>query len=171
MIKRQYSAIHTYFQKFAASPSGASYLSRNLHHFDRIFLKLSGGQTTMTSVLTGLPVVVVTTTGAKSGQMRTSAVLCIRDLDDPVKFAIIATNWGQDHHPGWYFNLKAQPRVICSLEGNQARYIAHEANGKEYEKFWQYAMETFIGFDHYKQNAGKRQIPIMVLQPDPSLES
>jgi deazaflavin-dependent oxidoreductase (nitroreductase family) len=164
MIKRQYSPIQTYFQEYAGSPSGALYLSRYLHHIDRFFLKLSGGRRTMTGLLTGLPVVVMTTTGVKSGKQCKSAALCIRDKDDPAKFAVIATNWGQDHHPDWYFNLKAQPKIGCSLEGNEGEYIAHEAFGEEYDKVWQYAIESFNGFTHYKQNAGKRRIPIIMLE-------
>ncbi len=111
MGKRQYSIFHTYIQDYAASPSGAEYLSRNLHHFDRIFLKMTKGRTTLTSILTGLPVVVLTTTGAKSGLPRTTPVFYIRDSNDPTLLAVIASNWGQDHHPAWYYNLKAEPRA------------------------------------------------------------
>ncbi|MHC4230468.1 MAG: nitroreductase/quinone reductase family protein, partial [Planctomycetota bacterium] len=66
-------------QKFASSRFGAWYFSRTQHYFDRGFLKLTNGRVTMTSILSGLPVAMLTTTGAKSGLSRTLPLLCIRD--------------------------------------------------------------------------------------------
>ncbi len=166
MRKRQYSIFHTYIQDYAASSSGAEYLSRNLHHFDKFFLKMTKGRTTLTSILTGLPVVVLTTKGAKSGQPRISPVLYISDTSDPTKFAVIASNWGQDHHPAWYYNLKAEPSATVSINGQVNKCIAHEAEGEEYARFWQSALDTFTGFPLYKRLAGERRTPIMVLEPE-----
>ena len=165
MDKPRYSFFHSLMQRIASSALGAWLLSRTLHQADGIFLKVSKGRTTLSSILTGLSVVVLTTTGAKSGLPRTLPLLCIRDTDNPDQFAIIASNWGQHRHPSWYFNLKAIPRATCSLGGNARAYLAHEAVGDEYERFWQYAVKTYLGYPLYKQRAGKRHIPIMVLTP------
>ena len=165
MTKQNYSTFHTLIQKLASSRLGAWYFSRTQHHFDRIFLRLSNGRMTMTSILSGLPVVMLTTTGAKSGLPRTVPLLCIRHKQTPDTFALIASNWGQKHYPAWYFNLKANPRATCAIAKQIGEYTAHEAKGEEYEQFWQRAMETYIGFPYYKQRVGKRHIPIMVMIP------
>ncbi len=164
MAKGHYSVFQSFAQKIASSRPGAWFLSRTLHQIDKIFLKVSKGQMTLSNILTGLDVVTLTTIGAKSGLPRTWPLLCIRDADDPNLLGFIASNWGQRHHPAWYFNLKANPRATCSRGNRVTTYIAHEANGEEYERFWRYASETYLGYPLYKQRAGGRHIPIMILK-------
>jgi deazaflavin-dependent oxidoreductase (nitroreductase family) len=152
-------------QKIASSRPGAWFLARTQHHLDRLVFRLSAGRTTMAGVMTGLAVVVVETIGAKTGLTRTIPLLSIEDEEDPRRFAIVASNFGQTHHPAWYFNLRAHPRVRCSLDGNSAEYIAHEASGDEYQRFWNYALATYMGFPHYQRRVGSRHIPIFVMTP------
>jgi deazaflavin-dependent oxidoreductase (nitroreductase family) len=165
MTKQHYSLFHSFIQKIASSRPGAWFFSRTLHHFDRVFLKLSGGRTTLTSILAGVPVVIVTTIGAKSKLPRTLPLLCIRDEQTSATFAIVASNWGQHQYPAWYLNLKANPRATCSIRGQTGEYVSHEATGEEYEKFWQCARDTYLGFPLYKQRAAERRIPIIVMTP------
>jgi deazaflavin-dependent oxidoreductase (nitroreductase family) len=165
MNKPRYSFFHSFMQKIASSRLGAWLLARTLHRSDRIFLKVSKGRTTLSGILTGLPVVVLTTTGAKSGLPRTMPLLCIRASDNSDQLAVIASNWGQRHHPAWYFNLKASPHATCSLGGILGTYLAHEASGDEYDRYWNCAVQTYLGYPLYKQRAGERRIPIMVLTP------
>jgi deazaflavin-dependent oxidoreductase (nitroreductase family) len=108
----------------------------------------------------------VTTTGARTGKPRTLPLLCIRNKDDPTLFALIASNWGQRHYPAWYYNLKVHPQVTCTLAGQVGRYVAREAVAEEYERFWRYAADTYLGYPMYKQRiGGRRRIPIMVMTP------
>jgi deazaflavin-dependent oxidoreductase (nitroreductase family) len=100
----------------------------------------------MTGTLAGLPVVILTTTGAKSRLPRTLPLLCIRDERNATTFALVASNWGQSRYPAWYFNLKAHPRAIGSIRGQAETYVVHEASGEEYERFWQYAANTYMGY-------------------------
>lgn len=165
MSQKKYSRFHTLMQKIAATPTGARFYARTLHLFDGLFLRLSGGRMTISSLVSGLPVVIVTTTGAKSGLPRTIPLLCIRDEGDPASFAIIATNWGQKRYPAWYFNLKAHPRATCSIAGKEGKYLAHEAVDEEYARFWQCAADIYIGYPLYKQRIDGRSIPIMVMTP------
>jgi deazaflavin-dependent oxidoreductase (nitroreductase family) len=165
MTQKKYNLFYSVIQRIAASPPGAWFFARNLHHFDKVFFRLSGGRVTMSSIVSGLPVVVVTTTGAKSGLPRTIPLLCIRDERDPVTFALIASNWGQRRYPAWYFNLKANPHARCSIAGMTGQYLAHEAVDEEYARLWQYAVDTYIGFPLYKQRIHGRSIPIMVMSP------
>lgn len=163
MAKKQYSAFHSLMQRFAATRFGAWFFARTEHHFDRWLLRLTNGRTTLTSILSGLPLVIVTNVGAKSGISRQTPLLRIQAEDEPDQFALIASNFGQGHNPGWYYNLKANPRAACLIDGQTADYVAHEADTAEYEKFWQLAVDTYVGFPGYKVRAGEREIPIMVL--------
>jgi deazaflavin-dependent oxidoreductase (nitroreductase family) len=165
MAEPRYSFFNSINQNIASSRPGAWVLARTLHQFDRIILKMSKGRKTLSTILTGSPVVVLTTTGARSGLPRSLPLLCIRAKDDPNQFAVIASNWGQHHHPAWYFNLKAKPVATCSLGGKVGTYTAYEASGEEYERYWQAAVETYNGYALYKQRTGGRHIPIMVLTP------
>ena len=157
-----YGSLHTLVQKLAASPPGAWLLGRTLRYPDRLILGLSGGKTTLTAWLAGVPVVAVTTIGARSGLPRTSPLLPVRDPAQPGQIALIASNWGQHRYPSWYFNLKKDPRATCTLDGETGVYTAHEATAEEYDRFWEYATGTYPGFRLYKERAGRR-IPIMVL--------
>ena len=165
MNPKSYAPFHSLMQKIASSRPGAWFYSRTLHHFDRLVLKVTGGRSTLTSIVTGLPVVIVTTTGAKSGLPRTLPLLYVRDQRDSTTFAIIASNWGQAHYPAWYFNLKANPHATCSIQGQTEEYVARKASGEEYERFWQSATNTYLGYSLYKQRVGKRSIPVMVMTP------
>lgn len=163
MAHKNYSLFHSAMQKLASSRPGAWFFSRTQHHFDRVFLSLTNNKATMTGILAGLPVIILTSTGAKSGLPRTTPLLFIQDPTDPNKMAIIASNWGQSHHPAWYYNLKANPQATGSINGRRDSYIAHEAKGNEYNQFWQLAVDTYVGYPLYKQRVGQRHIPIMVL--------
>jgi deazaflavin-dependent oxidoreductase (nitroreductase family) len=165
MTRKSYSTFHILMQKFASSRPGAWVSSRLLHHLDLFFLKVSNGRWMLTSLLTSLPVVILTTTGAKSGLPRTLPLLFIPDEQDSTAFSLIASNWGQTHYPAWYFNLKANSHATCSIDGHIGEYLAHEASGEEYERFWRYAVNMYAGYHFYKQRVGKRRIPIMVMKP------
>ena len=168
MKKPGASPISIFVQKIASSPVGSRFFSRYAHHFDKFVYKLSGKRTTLTGILTGLPVLVLTTTGAKNGLPRTLPLLVMRDPHNPEVLALIASNWGQPHHPAWYFNLKANPRASGVIHGQRASYLAHETQGEEYNHYWNLACEIYPGYALYKERAGERHIPIMILVPDSS---
>lgn len=165
MAKKEFSLFHSFMQKIASSRPGAWFFARTQHHFDRLLLKLTNNKTTLTSILSGLPVVMLTSTGAKSGVPRTVPLIGIQDETGSGKIALIASNWGQKHHPGWYYNLKANPQVHCWIAGKDGNYTAHEAEDEEYDHYWQTATEMYGGYSQYKQRVGERQIHIMVLTP------
>ena len=165
MARRRYSAFHSIVQKMASSSIGSWFFSHTLHHLDRFVYYVSRGRTSMTSLLSGAPLVMVTTKGARSGLERTLPLLCIREHKTAESFALIASNWGQANHPAWYFNLKANPQATCSIAGVSKEYVAHVAQGEEYDSFWQSAMNTYLGYPTYKKRAGNRHIPILILTP------
>lgn len=137
-------------------------LARTLHHLDRPVLRLSRGRYSLTSALAGLPVVTVTTLGAKSGQPRTLPLVAIPDGENVI---LIASNYGQQHHPAWYYNLRAHPKVQLTYEGQTTTYIARETAGAERERCWQRAVDLYSGYARYEERAGQRQIGVFLLTP------
>jgi deazaflavin-dependent oxidoreductase (nitroreductase family) len=152
-------------QKIASTRLVAWIYARTLQHLDRFTQKITGGRATITGSMAGLPVVILVSTGAKSNLPRTIPLLGIPDEQDENKFALIGSNFGQRHHPSWYFNLKKNPSATCTIRGQSGKYYAREASGEEYDRFWQFAENIYLGFPRYKERVGKRQIPIMVMTP------
>jgi deazaflavin-dependent oxidoreductase (nitroreductase family) len=140
------------------------FLARTLHHLDGPVLRLSHGRFSMTSVLAGLPVVTVTTIGARSGQPRSLPLIALPVGEDVI---LVASNFGQRHHPAWYYNLCANPQVQLTCEGHTVPYTAREATGDERERCWQRAVALYSGYALYKERAGNRQIPVVILTPGP----
>jgi deazaflavin-dependent oxidoreductase (nitroreductase family) len=150
-------------QRIAATTLGARLLVPTAHRLDEAVLRLSGGRTTAVGLMAGLPVLMLTTVGAKSGQLRTVPLVGIPEGE---RIVIVASNFGQAHHPAWYHNLKKTPQVTVKMNGWSGDYVAREAKGKEYERLWKKAVALYAGYAAYKTRTGERQIPILVLTPD-----
>lgn len=150
----------------ASSKPGAWFFSRALYRMDKPVFRLSKGKHSAASIFTGLPLIMLTTIGAKSGQTRTVPLLAIPDGDNLI---LIASNWGQSHSPSWYYNLRANPKAKIAIQGKSKRsYIAHEATGEEWDRLWQKAVDTYAGYATYRRRiaaGNNRHIPIMVMTP------
>ncbi len=149
-------------QRIAASHIGAQLFSLSLHHIDRFFFKISGGRYSIARVLTGLPIVLVTTRGARTGMARQVPLVGF-PFDE--KIILIASNWGHANYPAWYFNLRACPETEVTQSGCTRKYIAREAAGSEYDEYWKQVVQQYAGYAAYKSRAGSRKIPILVLTP------
>lgn len=143
-------------------PRVTGFMSHFIHYLDRLSLQLSKGRFSLSGYLAGWPVINVTTTGAKSGLPRALPLIGIPDSE---KIVLIASNFGRPHHPGWYYNLKANPEARLSFRGQSGKYFAREATEVERQHYWQMATQVYIGFPLYQQRAGARRIPIMILTP------
>jgi deazaflavin-dependent oxidoreductase (nitroreductase family) len=152
-------------QWFAATSLGSKLFIPTAHRLDRIVLRLSGGRTTMVGLAAGVPVITLTTIGTKSGQLRSVPLIGIPDGD---RYVLIASNFGQAHHPAWYYNLRQHPQATVTLQGSTGDYIATEASGDEYDRLWQKSVSLYGGYAAYKMRTGGRPIPIMILTPERS---
>lgn len=155
-----------WFNRFAHSVSstalGAKIFSYTFHHIDRPILRATNGRFAISAFFVGLPIVTLTTTGAKSGQPRALPLIAIPDKE---KVFLVASNWGGKNYPAWYHNLRAQPRATITYDGETRAFSAHQAQGQEYETYWTRAVELYGGYALYKTRTGGRPIPIMVLEP------
>lgn len=111
----------------------------------------------------GRPLLLLTTTGAKSGQLRTTPMMYIR-ADD--RLLVIASNAGAPAHPDWYRNLLAHPQVSVEVGNETFKAVASVAEGTERQKLWNRIVELYPFFaDH--QAKITRQIPVIVLTREP----
>jgi deazaflavin-dependent oxidoreductase (nitroreductase family) len=136
--------------------------ARVMHHLDGPLMRRSSGRHSVSSVLSGLPIVELTTIGARSGVRRTLPLIGVPDGD---RLVLVASNYGQQHNPAWYYNLKANPRCSTALRGQRHEMEAYEAEGEERQRLWELDVSVYPPRNHYAQRAGNRRIPVMVLQP------
>jgi deazaflavin-dependent oxidoreductase (nitroreductase family) len=153
---------HRLIQKLAATSFGIWLLADTLHKIDKPLLRISKNRTSFTSLLAGLPVVVLTTIGAKSGLPRQTPLVAHVDEE---RIILIASYFGGSRHPAWYHNLRTNPDVRISYQGENGHYLARLSTGEERECYWQMAASLYPGYQLYKKRAGERQIPVVVLEP------
>jgi F420H(2)-dependent quinone reductase len=109
----------------------------------------------------GLPVVILTTTGARSGALRKTPIMRVER--DGV-YAAIAAYAGNPHNPQWYYNLAAHPEAELQ-DGPQVRQVrARELSGAEKQRWWDIADALNPNYARYRASAG-RDIPVLVLEP------
>jgi deazaflavin-dependent oxidoreductase (nitroreductase family) len=153
--------IQRLLRRLAASGPGSWLFARILHHIDRPVYRLTGGRHTFATLVSGLPVVMLTTTGARSGLPRTVPVL---GLPTPDGIAVIASNYGQARHPAWYHNLRADPSGEIAVDGKRRRFRAVEAQGERRDRIWQQGLRVYPGWSQYERRAPNRRIAIFVLE-------
>jgi len=146
-------------QRVAMLRPSAWLLSRTLHHLDPPVYRLTGGKSTLAGLLSGLPVITLVTTGAKSGQPRAVPLIAIPHADDLI---VIASNWGGQSHPAWYYNLKAHPACTAEVNGRSLPHTAHELTGEAKTAAWETAVRLYPGYAAYQKRA-PRDIPVLKL--------
>jgi deazaflavin-dependent oxidoreductase (nitroreductase family) len=156
------NALHRSIRRLAATRPGSWFFARTLHHADRVVYRLSGRRTTLASLLSGLPVVMLTTTGARSGRETTAPLLGFEEGDAVV---VVASNYGQAHHPAWYHNLRAHPRARVAVRGQWREMVAEEVAGPERERYLAVASQIYPGYRRYEERAAPRGIAVFRLIP------
>lgn len=132
--------------------------ARYLPTLDRLAFRWTGGRITPSALVTGLPVVQMTTTGARSGQPRTVRLL---GIPDGRGYLVVAANFGQRSNPAWYANVRADPRVTIADTGYEVR----ELHGDERDAGFDRALMLNPGWRRFQRGAGGRAIPVLRLTP------
>jgi deazaflavin-dependent oxidoreductase (nitroreductase family) len=109
----------------------------------------------------GVPTLLLTTTGRRSGLPRTIAIIFGRDGDD---YLLVASKGGAPSHPNWYLNLAANPEAEIQVRGERLRVRARTASEDEKPRLWQIMAELWPNYDVY-QTRTERVIPVVVLTP------
>jgi deazaflavin-dependent oxidoreductase (nitroreductase family) len=115
----------------------------------------------LSSRIAGYSVLLLHTTGRKSGVAYTTPLTYLKDGEN---YLLVASNWGKEHNPGWYYNLLHQPATMIQVKEKILSVKAHQATGDEYARLWK-AVTSRNNFYVRYQKKTSRQIPIMVLSP------
>jgi deazaflavin-dependent oxidoreductase (nitroreductase family) len=138
-------------------PSPSDWARQQVEQYER-----SGG--TEGTTLRGMPVVILTTVGSRSGKLRKTPLMRVEHDGD---YAVVASLGGAPKHPVWYHNLKANPHVELQDGSVKKDYIAREVTGDEKTLWWQRAVAAYPDYADY-QTRTTRPIPVFVLTPLPA---
>jgi deazaflavin-dependent oxidoreductase (nitroreductase family) len=108
----------------------------------------------------GTSILLLTTTGRRSGQERTNALIYGRDGDD---YLVVASKGGSDRPPGWFVNLTAQPEVEVQVKGEKFRARARTATPEEKPRVWREMVGHWPSYEDYQRKT-RREIPVVVLE-------
>ncbi|MBN0042671.1 nitroreductase family deazaflavin-dependent oxidoreductase [Streptomyces actuosus] len=122
----------------------------------------SGGTEGTTLQNTGMPVVIVTTLGARSGKIRKTPVMRV---EHEGRYAAVASLGGAPRHPVWYHNLKADSRAELQDGPHRQDVVAREVTGAERDAWWERAVAAFPQYADYRRRTS-REIPVFVLEPE-----
>lgn len=119
----------------------------------------TGGREANTLRDTGLPIIIVTTRGARSGKIRKTALMRV---EHDGEYALVASMGGAPKHPVWYFNLKADPTAVMIQDGPEPWDAeVREVEGDERAVWWERAVAAFPPYAEYQQKT-ERRIPVLV---------
>lgn len=140
----------------AYEPSPTQWVREQVEEYES-----SGG--TKGTTMRGMPVVILTTLGAKSGKLRKSPLMRV---EHDGRYAVVASLGGAPAHPVWYHNLVNDPRA--EIQDGPVRHdvIAREVTGDEKHLWWERAVQAFPDYADYQKKT-ERVIPVFVLDPAP----
>ncbi|HEV3289607.1 MAG TPA: nitroreductase family deazaflavin-dependent oxidoreductase [Streptosporangiaceae bacterium] len=121
----------------------------------------SGGTQGTTLRDTGLPVVIITNRGARSGKLRKTPVMRV---EHGGRYAAVASQGGAPTHPYWYYNLRTDPQVELQDGPRKQDMVAREVSGEERAQWWERAVAAYPPYAEYQLKTS-RQIPVFVLEP------
>jgi|SRR5438552_17963793 len=156
---RRLQRLFTRLGNLAARPRWIAIRITRLHA--RV-LRLSRGRLRRSFLLAGgQPVLVLTTTGRRSGRLHSTPVAYLRD---GVNLVIVASNAGLDSPPAWWLNLQAQPAAEVEVGGERLAVRARRAEEGERERLWDGFLRQFAGLE-LTPTMTERDIPVVVLEP------
>ncbi|MGW0555987.1 nitroreductase family deazaflavin-dependent oxidoreductase [Streptomyces sp. NPDC002926] len=127
---------------------------------DQVELFESSGGTKGTT-MRGMPVILLTTRGAKSGKLRKTPLMRV---EHEGTYAVVASLGGAPKHPVWYHNVVADPRVELQDGPTRQDMTAREVTGDEKTVWWERAVEAYPDYAEYQKKTD-REIPVFVLEP------
>ena len=127
---------------------------------DPFLLRISGGRVATTAFF---PVVTLIAKGRKSGEERQTPLVYFTRGEEVI---LIASSFGREKNPAWYYNATANPEVELLVKGERLPYAVRETEGEEREQLFDLAEQLYAGYGNYRElTAGIRQIPVLALTP------
>ncbi len=134
------------------------WIFKQFMRFQIFMYRRSGGK--MMGSLRGMPLLLLTTVGRKTGKQHVTPVMYLRDGEN---YVVTASNNGADKHPGWFVNLQSNPQTTIEV-GNMTRgVLAHQASLEEKKRLWTQLVEQAPFFEDYQKKT-TRDIPMVILQ-------
>jgi F420H(2)-dependent quinone reductase len=129
---------------------------------NRLLYRATGGK--VGGSMRGAPILLLTTTGRKTGKRRAMPLLYLRDGDALV---VVASVGGAPQNPAWFLNLKANPVVEVEIGREKQTRRAREATDEERDRLWPKLVEMYKSYDAYQRKTDRR-IPVVLLEPQSS---
>jgi deazaflavin-dependent oxidoreductase (nitroreductase family) len=142
------------------NPRAMALSKKTLPAADRFLQRVSGGRLSL-SAATGVKVLLLTTTGRRSGAPRVTPLTYV--IHDGAYF-VVGSNWTQDFDPAWAHNLAADPKAEISVRGKSVPVLASRLSGEEREKVWPTLVELWPLYG-YSATKTERELPVFRLQP------
>lgn len=135
-------------------PSTSQWVRDQVETYER-----TGGREAGTLRETGIPVIIVSMRGAKSGTVRKIALMRVEHEGE---YALVASKGGAPDNPDWYYNLVANPDEVTVQDGPEPFFVrVRLVDGAEYERWWQRSVAVFAPYAQYKEKTARR-IPLFV---------
>jgi deazaflavin-dependent oxidoreductase (nitroreductase family) len=135
---------------------------KSLNAVHRTLLRLTGGR--IGRELGGMPVLQLTTTGRRSGEPR--SVMLTSPLRDGDAYVVVASRGGDDRHPAWFLNLRAEPAVQVAVRGGPRTPMrASVATAEDRARLWPQIADQHENYAGYQQRTS-REIPLVLLRPE-----
>jgi F420H(2)-dependent quinone reductase len=138
-------------------PSPSDWVREQVETYER-----SNGQEGNTLLDTGMPVIIVTTRGHRTGKLRKTPLM---KVEHGGEYALVASKGGAPEHPEWYHNLVADPTAVMIQDGPEPRdALVREVDGDERAEWWERAVAAYPPYAEYQENTD-RKIPVFVATP------
>jgi deazaflavin-dependent oxidoreductase (nitroreductase family) len=158
--QREKTAVDRALQWIAQTRLGGWLFINVFPAIDRPLMQLSGGRL---NTGFGQPFVLLHVRGARSGIERTLPLLATKTGETVL---LVASKAGASAHPAWYHNVRANPDVEATIDGERRPMLAEiAAAGDERERWWRIVCDNYSGYETYQRRAGDRTIPVVALRP------
>ncbi|MFD8529551.1 nitroreductase family deazaflavin-dependent oxidoreductase [Streptosporangium canum] len=160
MGRRLIGLLRPFFQWLAGTDAFARFGPKIVPRLDRAVHRLSRGRAVMSDQM--IPTLVLTTVGAKSGELRAAPLACLPE--DGGGFLVVGSNFGRAHHPGWSGNLLRTPKATVSFRGREIPVTGRLLSGPERAEAWPRLLRIWPVYDRYSEKSG-RELRVFRLSP------